>query len=98
MAEQQFLCLACGTVGKPKLVNKGSAIIEIALWLCFIAPGVVYSAWRIFNKDRYCKACRTINPIPLSSPVAQRFLEEQRARSIPPVPAAPVVSQPAVEA
>lgn len=69
----QYLCLACGTVAVPRLRNRGNSALEIILWPLII-PGIIYSVWRLFRKERLCRACRAINPIPLNSPIAQQYL------------------------
>lgn len=73
---KEMLCQACGTVGKPRIRNRGSSAVEIILWLCFIVPGFFYTLWRMGRKDRYCRTCRSPTVIPLDSPMAQRFLSE----------------------
>ena len=75
----QFYCTSCGSVGKPRVRNRGSSAIEIILWLCFIFPGLLYTLWRMGRKDRYCRACKAPNPIPADSPIAQRALDAHRA-------------------
>lgn len=50
-------CLTCGHEGKTVKVVKGSVILEIALWLCFILPGFIYSIWRLTSKQYACKKC-----------------------------------------
>lgn len=70
----ECLCLACGTLAKPRVRNRGSSAIEIILWLCFLLPGFFYTLWRMGRKDRYCRVCNSPNPIPASSPVARNHL------------------------
>jgi hypothetical protein len=74
-----YLCLTCETVGIPRVRNRGSSAIEIILWFCFIVPGFFYSLWRMGRKDRYCRACKAIGPIPADSPAARRFLNQSHA-------------------
>ena len=47
---KEFYCTACGTVGHPRVRNRGSSAIEIILWLCFILPGLCYTLWRMGRK------------------------------------------------
>lgn len=70
----QFFCTSCGTVGKPRVRNRGSSAIEIILWLCFIIPGLFYTLWRMGRKDNYCRACKAQTVIPANSPLAQRYM------------------------
>ncbi len=71
----QFVCTVCGNVGKPRVRNRGSSAVEIMLWLFLIIPGFCYTVWRMGRKDRYCRACRAPNPIPVNSPMAERYLQ-----------------------
>lgn len=74
----QFLCTACGTLGKPRVRNRGSSAIEIILWLCFIFPGLLYTLWRMGRKDRYCRTCKSPHVIPETSPIAQQQIATLR--------------------
>ena len=73
-------CSNCGTVGTPKARTKGSFIIEVFLWLCFILPGVIYSLWRLTSREKVCPACGSPNMIPLDSPKARAALGTQAKR------------------
>lgn len=75
----QYLCRSCGTVGKPKVRNRGSSAIEIILWLCFIFPGLLYTLWRMGRKDRYCRSCKSAAVIPADSPIARQMLSSSPA-------------------
>lgn len=50
-------CMTCGHEGKTVKVTKGSLALEIALWVCFILPGLFYSIWRLTSKQYACKKC-----------------------------------------
>ena len=65
---KQLICSACGTVGPAKSVTKGSLLIEIVLWLCFLIPGIIYSLWRLTTKHKACKACGAQTLVPLDTP------------------------------
>lgn len=47
-----YVCLECHTPGRPKTVVGGSALVEIALWLFFIIPGLIYTLWRSSSSSR----------------------------------------------
>ena len=74
----EFYCTACGARRKARIRNRGSSAIEIILWLLFIIPGLCYTMWRMGRKDRFCRTCNAPNPIPASSPLAQRQLARAR--------------------
>lgn len=68
-------CPQCGAVGTPKTQTKGSILIEIILWLCFIVPGVIYSLWRMTSgRTQVCRTCGAPNLLPLDSPKARAAL------------------------
>jgi hypothetical protein len=77
-------CVTCGTTGRPKSVTRGSLLIEVFLWLCFIVPGFLYSLWRLTTRHKACGTCGSEQIIPPSSPRAAA--EAQRLRGPPPLP------------
>jgi len=85
---KKLLCINCGYQGKPKFITKGSILIEIILWICFIIPGVIYSLWRHASRYRACPSCEAGNMIPLNSPRAQELLKSSKP-SPEPVPEKP---------
>lgn len=74
MAKKLF-CPSCGHTGKPKVMTKGSILIEIILWICFIVPGLIYTLWRqTSGKYTACPKCGNTSMIPPDSPMAQKML------------------------
>ena len=65
-------CTNCGFVGKTKTTTPGSIWIELILWLCFIIPGLIYSAWRHNKRHESCGKCGSSSIIPSDSPFAMR--------------------------
>lgn len=63
-------CMTCGTDAEPVTETRGSILIEIILWLCFIVPGLIYSIWRLSSKRETCKACKGTTLVPYVSPAA----------------------------
>lgn len=61
-------CPACGTVGQPDDVLRGSGGIEFLLYLVMIAPGLIYSAWRRSGDRRRCPGCGAAGVVPLDTP------------------------------
>jgi len=76
----QLICLDCGKIGFPKTVTKGSILIELVLWICFIVPGIIYSIWRLTTRGKACRSCGAGNLVPFDSP---RGKELQGERSCP---------------
>jgi hypothetical protein len=74
---QKLICSACGHIGSSKTAVKGSILIEIVLWLCFIIPGIIYSLWRSSSRYKTCPKCGGTNLIPLDSPIGQKLLADQ---------------------
>lgn len=54
---KQVRCPNCGFEGPAKQIVKGSFIVEVALWLLLIIPGIIYSLWRVTSKYDGCSAC-----------------------------------------
>lgn len=61
------ICVSCGTLGRPVSRTKGSFLVEIALWLLFCAPGLIYSLWRLTSTEKVCASCGGV-PIPVRTP------------------------------
>lgn len=72
-----MLCLQCHQVGQPKTKVKGSFLVELALWICFLIPGLIYSLWRSSSagREKVCPHCGSNQLIPPSSPAAKKILE-----------------------
>ena len=68
---KRLYCTSCGYEGPGKTVTRGSILIEIILWLCFIVPGLIYSIWRQGSKYKACASCGARTLVPPESPVAQ---------------------------
>lgn len=76
------VCTACGHVGEPARVTKGSMGIELVLWLCFLIPGLIYSIWRLSTRHDACPKCGNANLIPKDSPMGQKFLRENMPEAL----------------
>lgn len=74
-APGEYYCVACGSVANPRTYTKGSFLIEVALWLCFLVPGLLYSLFRLATRYRGCPACGAPGMIPVTSPIAQQALQ-----------------------
>ena len=72
-------CKSCGTVAKSTPGIKGSILIEVVLWCCFIVPGIVYSLWRATTRYQKCPACGSGELVPPDSPLAKAEIAKQRA-------------------
>ena len=68
-----MLCSQCGTAGDTKTQTKGSILIEIVLWCCFLIPGLIYSVWRLSSRGTVCGACGGASLIPANSPVGRQL-------------------------
>ena len=70
------VCTACGFIGDPARVTKGSIWVELILWLCFIVPGIIYSIWRLSSRHDGCPKCGQTSLIPVDSPMGMKFIRE----------------------
>lgn len=70
------ICSNCGFTGPAKKVTKGSTLMELVLWLCFIFPGLLYSMWRLSSKHMACPQCGSTQLIPLDSPRGKKLQQE----------------------
>jgi hypothetical protein len=75
-----YICRACWLVATPKIITKGSALIEVMLWVLFLIPGIIYSVWRYITKDKVCPACSSLAVSPIDSFMGQKFFEDMSSR------------------
>lgn len=73
---KSIVCTNCGHQGQSKTITQGSFVMEIFLWLCFLAPGFIYSVWRLTSKFQGCPICQSRSVIPSDSPNAQKFINQ----------------------
>jgi len=78
-----MICTECGSVGKPKSAVKGSFLIEVILWLCFLIPGIIYSLWRMGSRHKACRECGATTMVPLNSPRGRKLMEEYSNEQTP---------------
>lgn len=71
----ELYCPNCGHIGTPKRYIKGSFLVELVLWLCFILPGLIYSVWRSTSRYKGCPRCGASNMIPVDSPRARQMMK-----------------------
>ncbi len=69
-----LVCTQCGTAGRLKTETPGSFLVELALWLLFLIPGLIYSMWRLTARRKVCAACGNPTMVPASSPVGRKLL------------------------
>ena len=75
----KMVCTQCGVVCLPERITPGSVVTEIVLFICGILPGLIYCIWRLAGQYNGCPACKSKNIIPITSPMAQPFLERLQA-------------------
>lgn len=78
MFEKKIICENCRTVGYPGRKVKGSIVIEVLLWLCFLIPGLLYSLWRHASAYKVCKACGSEELVPVDSPKGRKLIESEK--------------------
>lgn len=79
------ICPNCGYAGDVSQVTKGSTLIELILWCCFIIPGLIYSVWRLTSRHDGCPQCGASNLVPLNSPRGKKLADEFGLSVIRPV-------------
>ncbi len=71
------VCTVCGHVWKTKTRLKGSMLMELWLLLLLIIPWLIYSIWRMTNKQKVCRMCWCDKTIPVNTPLWKKLLKEQ---------------------
>ena len=72
--KEEYVCLECESVVTPKMKMPGSWAVELVLWLFFIIPGLIYSAWRGSARKRVCPECGSDRLVPVSSVAGRRMM------------------------
>jgi ribosomal protein L37AE/L43A len=75
-----MVCTHCGTKDKAVRRTKGSTLIELVLWLCFLFPGLIYSLWRVSSRTWVCPSCGSDQLVPQNSPVGKSMATQQPQR------------------
>jgi hypothetical protein len=70
-----MICINCGFVGNPTKRAKGSFVVELVLWSCFVVPGLIYSLWRLTTKETVCRRCGAENMLPVNSPHGRKLTQ-----------------------
>lgn len=68
-----FICGSCGTKNNGKTHTRGSFIMELGLWLCFLIPGLIYSVWRLTTRRKVCTECNSPEIIGLETPRGKKL-------------------------
>ena len=74
--QKEFVCTRCHHIGPAAKKLKGSMGIEIILWLFLILPGLIYTAYRMSNEYKACRACGSIDVIPVDTPRGEKLVAE----------------------
>lgn len=75
---KEFICAKCGWHGTPKKGLNGNAGVELLLWVLFIVPGMIYTAYRAKNRPSICRSCGSTDMIPVDSPRGRELLSHYR--------------------
>ena len=78
-----MVCPNCGHYGPTQTKTRGSLLIEIILWICFIIPGLIYSIWRHTSRKQVCSACGNESLVPADTPVGRKLLAQHSQRPEP---------------
>lgn len=75
-----MVCATCGHYGPTVPHTRGSIWLELALWLCFVVPGIIYSIWRLTTRAQACTSCGAQQLVPAESPVGRRIKAQEQGR------------------
>ena len=67
----KYVCAVCGSPTDGKRVTPGSLGLELLLWLFFLLPGIIYSAWRLASRRESCGVCGASEIVPVETPRGQ---------------------------
>ena len=69
---QDRVCPSCHTSARIRGRPRGSAAIEIVLWLFLLLPGLIYTMWRGGKKVFPCPACGA-ETVPADTPAGRKI-------------------------
>ena len=52
---------------------RGTYLIKLVLWLCFLLPGIFYSIWRHTIRENVCRCCGGNTLVPPDSPRGKNY-------------------------
>lgn len=70
------VCTSCESLAAPRIEGRGSFIVFLVLFMCFIAPGLVYLAWWLSSRREVCAKCGSDKLVPSDSPVGRKLTGE----------------------
>lgn len=70
-----FICPSCNAIGHGKVIMPGNRFTEIFLWVVFLFPGPIYSAWRHFGQRIICAKCGETELVLLDSETGQKIFD-----------------------
>lgn len=79
LLKEEVICKDCGFHASLSKTSPGNLLIEIILWLCFLIPGLIYSAWRFSSRAYQCPACSSWSIIPVATPIGQELVRKRAA-------------------
>lgn len=71
------VCKHCEEIGQVDLKMPGNGWVEFVLYLCYIAPGIIYSVWRRKGKKQVCGACRSDQLVAAKTRMGQQIIAAQ---------------------
>ena len=72
--DAKWICTLCLNRVEPEARIRGSSVIELILWCCFLLPGIVYGLWRMSTQYEVCTECGSTELIPVDSPRGRQLL------------------------
>lgn len=78
------VCLRCGSVDGARQVRRGSLVVEVLLWLMWLLPGLIYTAWRWSTLHAVCVCCGAAELVPVDSPRGRQLMRDHHPHVGPP--------------
>jgi hypothetical protein len=76
-APVEYVCTECLTVGHKVRIVKGSAMVQLALFLPGVIPGLAYTVWRQSTVKHVCPACLQPTMIPCNTPRGRQLTKTE---------------------
>ena len=86
MFEPKKICTQCGHYGRVTMKNRGSVILLLFLFLCFVVPGVLYLLYMLTGHTEHCRQCGQTTLIKPDSPAGRELMARYYPQGVPGYP------------
>lgn len=76
------VCTACEEIGSVHMKTPGTKLVQVLLLVLYIAPGLIYWAWRKGNRKLVCSACGSDKLVSAQTRIGKKIVLEQHPNTV----------------